>query len=687
MSYKKWIISDFDEQIVRENAKICNIPLITSILLYVRGVRSPNSINGFLRGYHFSKDKSEKLPDVDKLVSRVRRAISDNEKICIFGDYDADGVTATALVYSYLKNKGANVTYLLPDRKKDGYGLNNDIVRKIHQMGVKLIFTVDNGVSAKNEIAFAKSLGIDTVVTDHHVVPDVLSECCAVVDPYRRDCNMKFKNFSGVGVAFKVISELEDIENTGMLLKKYSDLVAIGTIADSIELVGESRDLVRFGIGQIANSRRNSIKTILNYMKLTPKNVNSTFLMFGLIPRINAAGRLGDATRSVRLLLEENSNSVTKIFESIDCDNEFRKKIEKDIVTEVEKTLENSESCAKYEKILISVGKNWHHGVLGIAASKVTDKYGKPSVLITNEGEFSRASCRSINGVSIHAILAKCSDLFERFGGHVMAAGFTLKSENIKELKKKIRQITDEDDNKIFQIVTIDYSLNIDEVNCDLIDAIRLLEPFGSGNSEPLFGIFFVQLLQIIPIGSGKHLRLIFKQSSHDYNHWSKFETVYFNKTYEKFLYEIGEFLDIAVSLNKNNFSQRNHISIVIKEIKISSLDDEYLIVQKATYEKFKLGKALSESEKNQLKPSRNDFVLVYSYLKKNNESVQRPDIIFFRLQKKLSLCKIYVILDVLQEFRLLQIAWDCDEFIFKIIQNAKKVDLMSSKILNKLKS
>lgn len=676
VSIKKWIVSEIDRQKALEIAEEWNIPFFLSVLLNVRGINDKNEANKFLYGSNNFSDPFEFI-DMDRLVKRAEKAIDNFEKICVYGDYDADGITATTLIYLYFKERGANIIYYIPKRDEEGYGLNTSVIDKLKEQDVKLIFTVDNGISAFDEISYAKSIGIDTIITDHHRPPEKMPPADAVVDPYREDCPSTFKSFSGVGVAFKAISAMgaKDVD-INYFIDKYSDLVTIGTIGDFIELKGETRDLVRRGIKSITNSKRPGIQAILKNSGLWGRTLDSTNVIFGIVPRINASGRMGSADRAVKLLLSENDDEALLICGEINKENELRKSLENEIIKEIEEQLDKY-SERRFDKIIIVEGEGWHHGILGIVASRLVKRFGKPCVLITYDGDSAKGSCRSIEGFSIHDAVSKCSFCLDRFGGHPMAAGINLKTKNISVFRKAILEYADLIGDMPFPFIKIDCKLNPAALSRSMVDQLDKLRPFGSGNQEPIFGIYEMTLIGVRPIGGNRHMRLRFSRGN------VVIECVYFSKSESEFLYKTGDILDLAVTLKRNDYMEVNGVSIHIVDVRISGINTELILNDKAIYEKFRSSKEISDDEKRALKPSRDQIVAVYSYLRTHSQKPLRVDVLCERLKRyNIPAAKIYITLDVLEDLKLIKTKSVSDGFMVNIINVKDKVELTCSPIL-----
>ena len=678
MSICEWNISEIDEEIVSKYSQKYGIPYVSAAILYSRGFREESDIQNFLQGT--VEDDVFDITDMDKAVQRIEKAIKENEKICIYGDYDADGITSSSLMCRYLRSRGADVFCYIPERNKDGYGLNNSAIEYIKNEGTDLIITVDNGISAFDEVKYANLLGMDVVITDHHRVRETLPCACAVVNPYRKECSeLKNKNFAGVGVAFKLIEAMETGKSSKKdLLDKYSDLVTVGTIGDSIELFGETKEVVKYGLENLLSSKIPGIISLLKCSNLYLKELDSISVAFGIVPRINACGRMDNARLALELLMCDDVYESDKIAVEVCKLNDLRKNIENEILEDVENLL-LEEPERKYEKIIVAEGENWNHGVLGIVASKITQKYGKPCILITIEGETSRASCRSIEGFSIYDALVRNSKWLTRFGGHPMAAGFSINTSDLKFFKESLFQ--DSEDYEVpAPCISIDFELEPYQISCEILENLEILKPYGNGNSEPVFGIFGATLVKIIPIGKGKHLKLIFEKDGFE------FSVLYFNKTPNDFIFLEHEKLDIAITLHENEYMGVKSVSCYAVDFKICNYDLKKAVKEKNLYQHFKKSNTLNCDLTNVI-PSREEFVKIYQYVKKLKNKSIRVDLINKRLfNNNKNLFIIYIVLDVMEELGLIRIFRSADEYKIIVNEVKEKVNISDSLILKSIK-
>lgn len=680
LGIKNWNVSVIDKANAQKIACENNIPFFLAMMLDIRNIVDKENIIEFLSDDIKLSDPFDFI-DMDKAVNRIKFAINNFEKICVYGDYDADGVTSTALLYSYLQNCDANVMYYIPNRNDEGYGMNKKAIDKLFHDGVKLIVTVDNGISAYEEIKYASSLGIDTVVTDHHQPPDVLPEAIAIVDPHRLDCKSTFKDFAGVGVAFKLICAMEgDMLDTDLLLENYSDLILIGTVGDIVPLKGENRYLVKKGLDYINITDKYGIRGILSIAKLEGKPICSTNVTFNIVPRINAAGRLSSADKLVKLLISEDKEEAEYVAAQVEQENIERKEIESEILLQVEELLKK-EPERLYQRILIVEGENWHPGVIGIVAAKLLERYGKPTIVISLMGDIARGSGRSIEGFSLYENIKICSSYLLRFGGHPLAAGFELKREDLCRLKLDIINFAESYEKMPYPELNIDCKLNPLALNIDLISQLLPLEPFGKDNPEFIFGLYNMIISGIVPVGDGNHLRLTLTRDG------KKITAMKFFTTVEKFSYAIGDCVDVAVKLSKSEYKNRFCLTIIIEDIKFSNIDNKMLIDERRLYEEIKLDKKIDVKMLCKNIPQREDFSAFYRWLKNQGSISMDISVLYYRLRNlKISLCKLLIMLDALEECKLISIETNADIYDIKLEDVNGKVDLESSLIMRNLR-
>lgn len=604
MGYKKWCVSEFDKKLAKSLAEECQVDPIVALIASSRGYTDPMELEQFLSDEPLFSDPRE-TADIILAADIINAAIENGVKIAVYGDYDCDGVTATALFYTYLKSRNADCIYYIPDRFTEGYGMNENAVKKLYNDGVKLIVTVDNGIASIKEIELANSLGMEVVVTDHHLPGEILPDAAAVVDPHRKDCPSTFKNICGAQVAFRVICVMENCEPEE-LLPYFADLLCIAVIADIMPLTAENRSIVKYGVEKIKTAPLQGIRALLNVAGIEQESVTATKVAFGISPRINAAGRMGSATRGVELLCTDNIMTALSLANEIDGENALRQQTEKKIIEEAIEIIENG--CLYHNRVIVAVGKDWHHGVVGIVAARITEKYGKPAILLSSDGEFAVGSGRSIEGFSLFDAINSVRELTEKFGGHESAAGLTLKTENVAEFNRRINEYADTL-SPVYPTLHIDCKLKPSALNLDLADAITQLEPFGTANKTPIFGIYGVTLERISPIGNNKHLRLLVSRDGTTVN------CLLFGVTPESFCFEIGDRLDLAVTVDKNYFKGEYSVSVQVKAIRISETDDDKLFADIQAFDDYF---AKKNTDYNKLLPTRAEVGEIYKFIGKN---------------------------------------------------------------------
>ncbi len=505
------------------------------------------------------------LPDMDKAVDRLKTAIRKNETIFIHGDYDADGITSTALLVSALRKLGLKTFYHIPNRITEGYGISKTGIDKAKACGADLIITADCGISSEGEILTALSTGIDVIVTDHHEPPDKLPNATAVIDPHRKDSGYPFKYLAGVGVAFKLIQALRQSIGHGQNadLKEYLDLVALGTIADSVSLTGENRIFTVFGLQEINNgSCRIGIKA-LKKVSVIEKNVSSVQLSFTLVPRINAAGRLDDAGEVVELFLAEDEEKAAAIAGLLEQQNKKRKKIEGEVL----KSALDMITPHQLDNAIILSSHDWHQGVIGIVASRIADMFYRPVFLFSVKDSIAKGSARSIQAFHLYDAIAECSDLLLGFGGHRQAAGLRMPVDNLQAFKKQMNGIVEKvlhaDD--MIPTLNIDAAVNFSDLNFDLVKELGLLEPFGDSNREPVFGAKNIEIVSHKIVGNN-HLKMYLKQDR------INIDTIGFSMADK--LGKIGNnasALDIAFVPSINEWNGSRNLQLNLKAIRPSS--------------------------------------------------------------------------------------------------------------------
>lgn len=669
MGFKKWIIPEINKQIATELAEECNIEPFLALMAYSRGYTDPFSVDEFLSRDMLDLDPLT-FPDMEKAAARIDKAVATGEKIVIYGDYDCDGVTATALLYTFLKTLDANVEYYIPSRH-EGYGMNITAVERLADDGVKLIITVDNGISAIDEINKANELGMEVVVTDHHLPKDNLPSAVAVVDPHRKDCIMDFKDFAGVGVAFALAVAVSG-KSPEVMLQQYADLVALGTVADVMPLKCENRSMVWVGVKKINKAPCTGLKALMAASGAKFGEISSGTLAFTAAPRINAAGRLGDAARAVKLLTEQSYAAAMEIAAELDDENKRRQKIEQDIAEAASKLVLKNKLYNN--RVIVVAGDGWHEGVLGIAAARIAERFERPTILLSrdNPKEDYKGSARTVGEFSIFNAINACSELLIKFGGHDKAAGLTIAS---KKLNDFCNMINDWALNVELPVPTIniDCRLNPAAAVPDLVYTLKPLEPFGTNNPKPVFALLGMSLVSVNSIGNGKHIRLIAVKNN------TTVAMVMFGKSKDAFPFRQGDVLDFAVTLELKEYQGEEQLSIFVKDVRPHGINDDEKIKDMELYDAY-AGDRLTNEQAKTLCFDRNELALVYRAIKSGADTLCKLKI----WVSDISDAKISVMVEVMEELGLIYTTGALDEQrIF--LKESGKVELETSSILCKL--
>lgn len=558
---KKWECYEVDENKVEKLSRKYSLSNLIAKILVNRNIIEDEKVNVFLNPTRKDFYNPFLMPDMEKAVDRIIKAIENKEKIMIFGDYDVDGITSITVLKKFLLDRNAIVSEYIPNRLDEGYGLNKEAIKKIVDEKFDLMITVDCGISGIEEVEYANSLGIETIVTDHHEPGESLPNAIAVVDAKRKDNKYPFNQLAGVGVVFKLIQAIS--QKMGLEEKehlKYLDLVCVGTISDIVPLVDENRTIAKLGLKLVEVTKNIGLKTLLEMAGY--KKIDSFAISFGIAPRINACGRMGYASEALNLFLTKNEEEARKIAKDLNEFNSKRQEIEKKIFDEATQQIESNSN----DNDVIILGKeNWHHGVIGIVSSKITELYFKPSILICFEGETGKGSGRSVPGFDLYEALSKCSSHIERFGGHSMAIGITLKKDEFDNFKKDFEDYAKNSNiSDIIPIISIDEEITLKDISVRDVAELKLLEPYGEANKTPLFLCKNLKIQSIRALSEGKHLKLSLKEE----NFWV--DAIGFNLGHLSEEYRIGDKIDVVGTLEINQYNGRESIQINLKDIRKS---------------------------------------------------------------------------------------------------------------------
>ena len=558
---KKWKCYEANLELSEKIALKFNISKLLATILVNKELVEDEEIKVFLNPTRNDFHDPYLMPDMEKAVNRIIKAIDSKEKVMIYGDYDVDGITSITVLRKFLTERGLEVESYIPNRLEEGYGLNKNAIEGIFKRGYTLMITVDCGISGLEEIAYANSLGIETIVTDHHEPGEVLPEALAIVDAKRKDSIYPFNQLAGVGVVFKVIQALGikfGLDEKEYL--KYLDFVCVGTISDIVPLIDENRVIAKLGLKLVEVTQNIGLKTLLK--DATYRKVDSATISFGVAPRINACGRMGHEQDALELFLTNNIVEAQEISSRLNQYNSERQEKEKKIFEQALEKIENSE---KDKPCIVLGNEQWHHGVIGIVASKVTEMYFKPSILICFEGENGKGSGRSIPGFDLYDALGKCDTYLEKFGGHSMAVGINVKKSNFEKFKLDFQNYTkDANLESILPVIRVDEEITLKDINISARNDLRYLEPYGEGNKTPIFMYKNLRIDSIRALSEGKHLKLTLKDDN------TLIDAIGFGMGCLSEYYKIGDKVDVVGGLEINNFNLRESVQINLKDIRTS---------------------------------------------------------------------------------------------------------------------
>ncbi len=637
---KRWILKtegeDRAESALREIAESLGISPILAKLLYSRGYRTPTEARRFIRMESELLSDPFLLADIEPAITRIRKAIEERERIVIYGDYDVDGVTAVSTLYLYLTAKGADVTYYIPNRTGEGYGVSRGAVDKLFAEGARLLITVDTGITAAEEVAYAASLGLDVVVTDHHECRSELPRAVAVVNPRRPDCAYPFKDLAGVGVVFKLICAFEERytgdsrrECVARLCQEYADLVAIGTIADVMPIKEENRLIVSYGLGRMEKARRVGISALMSAAsghteqaktryRSEPK-ITSGYIGYTLAPRLNAAGRIRSASVAVELFLTSDPEKAKAIAEEL-CEANRERQVEENRITAAAFEKIEREHDFDRDPVIVLDDDGWHHGVIGIVSSRVTERYGLPSILVSfegcgdtpSDGDAGKGSGRSIKGMNLVGALQACSDTLLKYGGHELAAGLSVSRASLPSFRKAINEYARAHLNEEALVPTAeaDLALSLSDLSMDLAAELRrYLEPYGTENPVPVFALFAVTVEEVVPVGGGKHTRFVLRDGERHVT------AMYFSHETAKLDLYPGEKVDLLFGLDINEWAGKRTVQLTVKDIRPAESEQEKNKIAERRFLEIAEGDNFSEEER--VVPDRDDFAAVYTVIRR----------------------------------------------------------------------
>ncbi|MBO5214234.1 MAG: single-stranded-DNA-specific exonuclease RecJ [Clostridia bacterium] len=683
MTDEKWIVLQQDPNLVARIQQEHLLPEAVARLLCNRGLTEPEQIRKFLKNdLKTNLHDPFLLADMDKAVARVEQAIANRERITVYGDYDVDGITSTVILYQYLSERTEHLDYYIPSRMEEGYGLNAAALEAIRARGTTLLITVDTGTTAVEEIAHAKEIGLDVVVTDHHECMEALPDC-PVVNPKRKDSAYPFPELAGVGVVFKFISAC--MKDSMEAFRRFGGITAIGTIADIMPILDENRSIVRYGLENLQQNCPPGIRALLRLSGSADGGIDTNVIAYQIAPRMNAAGRIGDCKISVQLLLETDPQKAEELAQNLCAFNVERKEKEQQVVRDIDLILAGH---APKNKIMVYASDRWHNGVIGIAASRLTERYARPCILICFDGDSAKGSARSVRGVNLFELVGQSSRYLENFGGHEMAVGLTLKRENYEQF---LRDVTENADRSISEddlIPTCEAEFEVDQTafSPDFVRELGILEPFGNGNPYPSVVATGLKVLAVTGVGGGKHTRLTLEKNG------VEFTAMWFGKPPEEAEYGEGDSVDIFCTITEKIFRQKASLNVTIRSIRFSE-DQDDPIYQNHYHAYRNEGVSLPED----CRINRNTMVALYRYLTatalhngKESTVFRRPETIIRAVNNRhhanLNYCRLMLCLDTMQELELLR--YTKDKFLsITLFQTEKKVDLCKAHDWDKISS
>ena len=686
MKYDRWNLRPSGPAGSRAELERAGLPPLCAAVLCARGVDTAPAASAFLaHGPNLLHDPFL-LRDMEKAVERISRAIREQETVAVYGDYDVDGITATCLLTQFLRTLGGQVVSYIPDRTEEGYGLNNHAIDALARQGVTLIVTVDCGITAAQEVEYARALGVDVVITDHHQCKEVLPQAVAVVDPRRPDCSYPFPDLAGVGVALKLALALTAPAQRPQVLLDYGELAAIGTVADVMLLQGENRALVHLGLKRLADCSRPGLQALLREAGCPRGQVPTTVTIgYGLAPRINAAGRMEQAGTALELLLTQDPQRGQELAQELCQLNRLRQAIELEIFQHCDQLLTHTPALSA--PVIVLAGEGWHQGVIGIVASRLAEKYACPAFMISLDGDKGKGSCRSFGGFNLFGALERCAPLLDSYGGHELAAGFSIRRDNIPAFRAALCQLVEE----FAGHQPMESSLDVDcEIpHCSLlstqdVESLSLLEPFGSGNPKPVFLLRSVCVLSHTDVGGGRHLKLKLRRDG------VVMDAIFFSANTAACGIENGQRLDIAFTLQINQFRGNRTVQLQLCDLRPAPTRSQ---LERSLFRRLQAGETLSPWEASLMLPQRRDFAHLWRYLEQLCAAgpAQAPmDQLLRQVTRSFSGHRSYgkalVCLHVMDERGLIQVAVQNQQATVRLCRPREKVDLEQAGMMRQLR-
>ena len=618
MKYARWLGGAYDEA-AAQSLCAAGYPQLLSCLLAARGVSSPEEAAALLDRERELSHSPCLMKDMDKAVARIRRALADGERVAVFGDYDVDGITSTVLLVDYLRSRGADCLKYIPRRIEDGYGLGKDALRALHDKGVTLVITVDCGITGVEEARYAREIGLDLVITDHHECREILPDAAAVVDPRRPDCPYPFKHLAGVGVALKLVLALDE-QREKALFARYCTLAAIGTVADVMPMTGENRTIVYRGLESIGSTDFLGLRALLRETGLADREISSTQIGFVLAPRINAAGRMGEAELAADLLLTADPARAEILARELCGLNRERQAVEQEIFAQAVEQIEFLPAGERSALVLSS--DSWHQGVVGIVASRLSEKYSCPSFMIHLQNGVGKGSCRSYGGFNLFAALESCQDLLVDFGGHELAAGFNIREEDIPAFRRRINRCVCDFCKGEKPVSSLDVDVVIRRPECvtlEEMEALSRLEPYGAGNDRPVFAIMGARVESLQSVGQNRHLKLRLAKGG------CRFDAIFFSATAAACGVSAGMRVDAAFHLQVNEFRGVSSIQLQLVDLRPAAGPSQRERECLELVERLMEGGPVTGEEAVRLLPERRQFAALWRAIQRMEPELEEP--------------------------------------------------------------
>lgn len=670
---KKWMINKLDPEIIKMLRSKTDLSRLCCMVLASQGCIDIEQASALIGCQELSDPFL--IRDMREAADCINTAVDEGKRICVYGDYDCDGVTATAILYSFLSETGADVTWRIPERG-EGYGLNEAAVRELHEDGVELIITVDNGISAIPEAELIAELGMELVITDHHQPGSTLPRAAAVVDPHCEDNYSPFRLYCGAGIALLLVAALND-GDVDMALEQFGDLAAVATIADVVSLTGENRLLVQMGLQYLENTERPGLRALREISGLAGKELTASNIAFGIAPRINAAGRLRSPRLAVELLLEEDPRKAQALAEELNHVNAERRELEAQIIEAVLSQIAAQPEIL-HERVLVFSGHDWHTGVIGIVASRLVERFGKPCIMISVEDGVGHGSARSFGDFSVFGCLTACSRHLSKFGGHPAAGGLTIPEAEIPGFIRSVAAYAAEmhPEMPVLELKAA-CALRPEMLTVEEVRSLSQLEPFGAGNPEPVFAIENARILEIRPLSEGVHTKLRVEAEG------AVYDALLFRTPPERVAASVGSVCHLMVRLGVNTYNNQSKVQMIVQDHRISGLKQTKILSALSTYDKYRRGEPLSAAILQAVTPTREECIKVYKAVPA--KGVLLSELMLTMYLQEINACKMRICLDIFTELGLM--VQDACEGSVKLSPVRAHVDLNASSILRELQN